>query len=202
MCGFRCTGTSFPWINLFLIFHSLGALVCVCACSVVSYSLQPHGLQPARLHCPWNSPGQNTGVGCHFLLQGIFPTWESNPSLMHLLHWWILYHCAPWEAPDAIVNGIIFSTVLLLVPRQCIVNTKLILCVHFAHCIFGVCKLKFVHSSSTFFFPSVCSLGFSTYRSMSSASRGRLILPLQFGGLSFFSLNCSGKNFQYSAEYQ
>ena len=32
------------------------------------------GLQPARLLCPWNSPGKNTGVGCHFLLQGIFPT--------------------------------------------------------------------------------------------------------------------------------
>ena len=30
-------------------------------------------LQPARLLCPWDSPGKNTGVGCHFLLQGIFP---------------------------------------------------------------------------------------------------------------------------------
>ena len=85
MCSFQCTGTSFPWINLFLIFHSLDAIVCVCACSVVSYSLQPHGLQPARLL--WNSPGQNTGEGCHFLLQRIFPTWKSNPSLMRLLHW-------------------------------------------------------------------------------------------------------------------
>ena len=34
--------------------------------------LRPHGLEPARLLCPWNSPGTNTGVGCHFLLQGIF----------------------------------------------------------------------------------------------------------------------------------
>ena len=32
--------------------------------SVVSESLQPHGLQPAMLLCPWDSPGQNTGVGC------------------------------------------------------------------------------------------------------------------------------------------
>ena len=38
---------------------------------------------PARLLCPWDSPGKNTGVGCHFLLQGIFPTQESNPSLLH-----------------------------------------------------------------------------------------------------------------------
>ena len=42
--------------------------------SVVSDSLRPHGQQPARLLCPWNSPGKNTGVACHSLLQGIFPT--------------------------------------------------------------------------------------------------------------------------------
>ena len=51
--------------------------------SVVSDSLRPHGL------CPWNSPGQNTGVGCHFLLQGIFPTQGSNLGLPHCR--WILY---------------------------------------------------------------------------------------------------------------
>ena len=33
-------------------------------------SLRPHGLQPTRLLCPWDFPGKNTGVGCHFLLQG------------------------------------------------------------------------------------------------------------------------------------
>ena len=37
--------------------------------SVVSNILRPHGLQPARLLCPWDSLGRNTGVGCHFLLQ-------------------------------------------------------------------------------------------------------------------------------------
>ena len=51
--------------------------------SLVSDSLQPHGLQPARLLCPWDSPGKNTGVGCHSLLQGIFPTQGSNPGLPH-----------------------------------------------------------------------------------------------------------------------
>ena len=40
-----------------------------------------------RLLCPWNLPGKNTGVGCHFLLHGIFPTQGSNPHLLHLLHW-------------------------------------------------------------------------------------------------------------------
>ena len=33
--------------------------------------------------CPWDSPGKNTGVGCHFFLQGIFPTQGSNPGLLH-----------------------------------------------------------------------------------------------------------------------
>ena len=36
----------------------------VLACSVISNSLRPHGLQPARLLCPWHSPGKNTGGGC------------------------------------------------------------------------------------------------------------------------------------------
>ena len=52
--------------------------------SVVSVSLRPHGLQPTRLFCPWNSPGKNTGVGCHFLLQRIFLT---QGSIQRLLHW-------------------------------------------------------------------------------------------------------------------
>ena len=50
-------------------------------------TLQPCGLQLARLLCPWDSPGRTTGVGCNFLLQGIFPTQGSNLSLLHLLHW-------------------------------------------------------------------------------------------------------------------
>ena len=35
----------------------------------MSNSVQPHRQQPSKLHCPWDSPGKNTGVGCHFLLQ-------------------------------------------------------------------------------------------------------------------------------------
>ena len=50
-------------------------------CSVMSSSLQPHGLLPARLLCPWNSLGKNTALGCHFLLQGIFSTQGSNRGL-------------------------------------------------------------------------------------------------------------------------
>ena len=52
--------------------------------SVGSDSLRPHGL-----YSPWNSPGQNTGVGSLFLLQVIFPAQGSNPGLLHCR--WILY---------------------------------------------------------------------------------------------------------------
>ena len=55
--------------------------------SVMSNSLQPHGLKPTKLLCPWDSPGKNTGVGCHFLFQGIFLTQGLNPHLLCLLHW-------------------------------------------------------------------------------------------------------------------
>ena len=41
-----------------------------------------HGLKPSGLFCLWNFSGKNTIVGCHFLLQGIFPAQESNPSLL------------------------------------------------------------------------------------------------------------------------
>ena len=51
--------------------------------SLVLTLLQPHGLQLARLLCPWDFPGKNTGVGCHLLLQGIFSTKGLNPSVVH-----------------------------------------------------------------------------------------------------------------------
>ena len=54
-----------------------------CVCSVVSHSLRPHGLQPAGLLRPWDSPGKKTGVGCHVLLQGMFPTQGETPGLLH-----------------------------------------------------------------------------------------------------------------------
>ena len=51
--------------------------------SVVSDSLRPRGLWPARRLCPWDSPGRNTGVGCRSLLRRIFPTQGLNPGLLH-----------------------------------------------------------------------------------------------------------------------
>ena len=58
--------------------------------SVVSDSLWPHGLYPARLLCSWDFPRKSTGMGCHFLLQRIFPTQGSSLGLLHSRQ--TLYH--------------------------------------------------------------------------------------------------------------
>ena len=83
-------------INLFVIylFHQkrkkestawTNVCVCVFSLSDVSDSLWHHRLQPARLLCSYNSPGKNTGVGNHALIQGIFLTQGLNRCLLHLL---------------------------------------------------------------------------------------------------------------------
>ena len=68
----QCT---FRWLS-----DKKGTHMCV-SHSLMSYSLQLRG--PTRLLCPWDSPYKNTGVGCHALLQGIFPAQGSNPCLPH-----------------------------------------------------------------------------------------------------------------------
>ena len=55
---------------------------CEVSCSVAPDSLQPRGLQPTRLLCPWDLP-VSAGVGCHCLLQVIFPTQGMNPCSLH-----------------------------------------------------------------------------------------------------------------------
>ena len=60
--------------------------------SVTSGSLWPHGL-----YSPWNSPGQNTGVGSLSLLQGVFPTQGLNPGLLHCK--WFLYQLSHQGLP-------------------------------------------------------------------------------------------------------
>ena len=59
----------------------------MCVCSVVSESLRPYGLNPTRLHCSWDFPGKNTGVGCLLLFQGIFlaPGMEPASSASYAL---------------------------------------------------------------------------------------------------------------------
>ena len=59
--------------------------------SVVFDSFDP--MEPPRLLCPWNSLGNNTGVGSHSLLQWVFPNRGSNPGLLHCRQ--IRYHLSP-----------------------------------------------------------------------------------------------------------
>ena len=65
--------------------------VCVCVCVLSSFShvqlFMTLWIVAARLLCPWVSSGKNTGVGCHALFQGIFPTQGSNLHFLCLLHW-------------------------------------------------------------------------------------------------------------------
>ena len=72
-------------------------MLCPINCSVVSESLQAHGLQPSRLLYPWDSPSKDIGVESHFLLQGIFSTQGSNPGLLHCRR--ILYHLTHQGSP-------------------------------------------------------------------------------------------------------
>ena len=79
-----------PWVHI--------ASIAFCESeshSVMGVSLRPHGL-----HSPWNSPGQNTGVGSLCLLQGIFPTQGSNPGLPHCRR--ILYQLSHQGGPSSV----------------------------------------------------------------------------------------------------
>ena len=75
--------------------------ICVRVCSAVSDSLKPHRLQPARLPCPWDSPGKSTRVGCHFLLQRSSP--PGDQTCISCIVRWILY-C--WANREAHTTGI------------------------------------------------------------------------------------------------
>ena len=71
-------------------------------------TVQPHGLQPTRLPRPWDSPGKNTGVGCHFLLQGMKVESESEVTQ------WCLTLSNPMDCrlPGSSIHGIFRATVL------------------------------------------------------------------------------------------
>ena len=74
----------------------------------MSNSVRPHGLQPTRLFRLWDSPGQNTGVGCHFLLQCMKLESESEVAQS------CLTLCDPMDCspPGYSVHGIFQATVL------------------------------------------------------------------------------------------
>ena len=70
-------------INLVHLYSMLTVPGLVLNALKVSHSVVPNSLQHHVLYSPWNSPGQNTGLGSRSLLQGIFPTQGSNPGLPH-----------------------------------------------------------------------------------------------------------------------
>ena len=95
----------------------------------MSDSLRPQGLQPTRLLCPWDSPGKNTGVGCHALFQGILPTQGVNAHLFCLLH----------------MAGRFFGK-----PLMHTITTKLVLTFYLQFCLVGTSKHPFLACAETF----------------------------------------------------
>ena len=88
-------------IDMDLVFPSLYAMLLpnLCeSCSLMFDSLRSHGLQPARLLCPWKFPGKNTEAGCRFLLQESSQLKNrTHVSCISCIGRWILYHWATWE---------------------------------------------------------------------------------------------------------
>ena len=83
----------------------------------MSDSLRPCGWQPARLLCPWDFPGENTGVGCPFFLQRIFLTQGLKPCLLCLLAWagGFFTTSATWEAPSTYCTPRVIVTVIMTI---------------------------------------------------------------------------------------
>jgi len=88
----------------YIVFSSFLKIVSVllryaCTCSVAKLclTLRPHGLKPARLLCPWDFPGKNTDMDCHFLLQMIFQ--PRDGTFVSCIGRQIPYHWATREVP-------------------------------------------------------------------------------------------------------
>ena len=103
-CLSKLSGLEIPSFFFFIYPHSwekaetLAAQSCPTICDAMDYSPPGYSL--------WNSVGENTGVGCYSLLQGIFPTQGSNPGLLCLLHCrQILYHLSHQEAHTMLLTG-------------------------------------------------------------------------------------------------
>ena len=82
--------------------------ICCCVTSVVSDSVRPHRWQPTRLPLPWDSPGKNTGVGCHFLLQCMKLKSESGVTRSYPTP----SDPMDYSPPDPSVHGILQARVL------------------------------------------------------------------------------------------
>ena len=84
--------------------HNMCVCVCVCVCVESLSHVWLFATWWTVALCPWDFPANSTGVGCHFLLQGIFPTHALNPHLLLLLHWqvdslWLSHLGSPASIP-------------------------------------------------------------------------------------------------------
>ena len=93
-CRFRLNHCQTPCVYLcasLCVHLHLYLYHCVCLCAQSLSSVQlvvtPWGVACKAFQCPWNFLGQNTGVGCHFLLQGILLIQRPNPCFLHLRQW-------------------------------------------------------------------------------------------------------------------
>ena len=116
--------------KIYILCHPTAAYKCCtayssCACMLSHFSrvrlFATLWTVTARLLCPWDSPGKNTGVGCHTLLQGIFPTQGSNLCLLHLVHWQAGFlPLAPPGKPVVVSNQFFFGAFTVSVSlKQC-----------------------------------------------------------------------------------
>ena len=90
--------------------------MCVCVCAQLLSQVWLFATPWTGLLCLWNFPGKNIGVACHFLLQGIFLTQESNPYLWSLLHWQAVFTTEPPGKPHykMIANALYISASYIL----------------------------------------------------------------------------------------
>jgi len=79
-------------------------------------------MEPARLLCPWDFPGKNTGVGRHSLLQGILQTHGLNLGLLLCRH--ILYHLSHQESPSSTINLDMVSMTHFFLSQKYLKRTK------------------------------------------------------------------------------
>ena len=109
------------------LFRSSASFVTVLVAKSCLLFWGPHGLQPATLLCSQDFPGKNTGMGCHFLLQGIFLIQGLSPSLLH------------WQADSFFV--FFFSLQIFFIGKPCIA---------FIYCISNHCTFTFMKTLLSF----------------------------------------------------
>ena len=118
----------------------------------MSDSVQPHRRQPTRFPRPWDSPGKNTGVGCHFLLQcmKVESASEVAQSCLTLSD---PMDCSP---PGSSIHGIFWATVLewgAIAYSHCLLQTALIPLFHIPHPVHRqiilALPLRYIHNPTT-----------------------------------------------------